>query len=258
MELGLKDKRVMVTGGSRSIGKVVAETFAAEGAKVAITYNTKADEAKKVVASLGGEERACAVQYDLGDPASVKRAVRTVEQRWGGIDVLVANAQSFVWGEWAGTPYFEDIPADGETGWVTRLRENVEGHIHTAQLAVKGMRERGWGRIVLLSSVTATHGMTGSETYSTAKAAMHGFARGLMWSRNGVLANVVAPGATLTELVKELAQDPTYEPMVSAEIERTPSGRLSESAEVARLIVFLGSPANGNVNGQLVHTAGGR
>ena len=106
---------------------------------------------------------------------------------------------------------------------------------------------------MLLSSITATHGNPGSEIYSAAKASLHGFVRGLMWTGDGVLANVVAPGGTITESLE--AVDPA---LLAKAVAETPSGRLTTAEEVARLIVFLGSEANGNVNGQVIHPAGGR
>lgn len=250
MDLGLKDKRVMITGATRGIGLAVAREFAGEGARVAITYNTAGDRAAEIVAELGGPERACATQYELRDPASIRAAVRSVEQRWGGIDVLVANALWFTWVDPSQTPLFEDLPADE---WTAQLRANVDGQLHTVQHAVRGMRQRGWGRIVLLSSITAHYGLRGSEIYSASKAAMHGFARGLMWGRGGVLVNVVAPGATTTESLDQVSEE-----MVAEAKRVTPSGRLSTPADVARVIVFLCSEANGGVNGELIHTAGGR
>lgn len=258
MDLGLQDKRVMVTGATRGIGKATAQLFADEGARVAITYATSAGKAQEVVEKLGGQERAFAVPYDLRDPESIEAAVRAVDETFGGIDVLVANAHWFTWGEASDTPHFEDMPPYSETGWMNKLRANVDGQMLTVQRAVKGMRARGWGRIVLLSSITAYHGSVGSEYYGAARSAMHGFVRGLMWSRNGVLANVVAPGGTLTESVLELSVSPGSDEMIRAEIERTPSGRLTTPEEVGRLIVFLCSEANGNINGEVIHTAGGR
>lgn len=257
MDLGLADKRVMVTGATRGIGEHVARIFAEEGARVAITYNSAADEAKKLVDELGGREKAHAVHYDLRDPRSISDAVGSVDERFGGIDVLVANAHWFAWGEAVNS--FEDMPLEADDGWVAKMRANVEGQMLTVQRVLKGMRTRGWGRIVLLSSVTARNGMVGSEYYSAARSAMHGFVRGLMWSRNGVLANVVAPGATRTDSFEHaLAEVPGTSEMVAQEIEKTPSGRLSTPEEVARLIVFLGSGANGNINGEVIYVAGGR
>ncbi|WP_433440059.1 SDR family NAD(P)-dependent oxidoreductase [Nonomuraea sp. CA-141351] len=250
MDLGLADKRVLISGATRGIGLATARVFAAEQARVAITYHTSDAAAKRVVEELGGEDRACALPYDLADPDSIKQAVSAVEERWGGVDVVVANAQSWVWINPEDIPPYQDFPMDH---WLGLFRENVEGHLWTVRQALGGMRERGWGRIVLLSSVTATHGNPGSELYSAAKAALHGFVRGLMWTRDGVLANVVAPGGTLTESLE--AVDPV---LLEQAVQETPSGRLSTADDVARLIVFLCSEANGNINGEVVHTAGGR
>ncbi|MEQ4723310.1 SDR family oxidoreductase [Nonomuraea sp. B19D2] len=250
MDLGLADKRVLITGATRGIGLATARVFAAEQARVAITYHTSDAAAKRVVEELGGEDRACALPYDLADPDSIRQAVSAVEERWGGVDVVVANAQSWVWINPEDIPPYQDFPMDH---WLGLFRENVEGHLWTVRQALGGMRERGWGRIVLLSSVTATHGNPGSELYSAAKAALHGFVRGLMWTRDGVLANVVAPGGTLTESLE--AVDPV---LLERAVQETPSGRLSTADDVARLIVFLCSAANGNINGEVVHTAGGR
>jgi 3-oxoacyl-[acyl-carrier protein] reductase len=249
MDLGLRDKRVLVTGGTRGIGRAAAGVFAGEGARVAITYHTAEVVAKAVVTELGGEDRACAVRYDLADPASAGLAVRAVEDRWGGVDVVVASAQTWVWINPRDLPGYEDFDMEE---WLARYRENVEGHLWTVRHALRGMRARGWGRIVLLSSVTASHGNPGAEFYAAAKASLHGFVRGLMWTRDGVLANVVAPGGTVSESMD--AVDPALRERAERD---TPSGRLSTAAEVARVIVFLCSAANGNVNGEVIYTAGG-
>ncbi|GAB2750770.1 SDR family NAD(P)-dependent oxidoreductase [Kitasatospora kifunensis] len=250
MDLGLRDKRVLITGATRGIGRATAKVFAAEGARVAITYNSQADAAEAVVKELGGPDRAMAVRCGLGDPASIEAGVKEVEEAWGGIDVVVANAQSFSWVDPDQLPRFENLPVDE---WFPQLRDNVEGHMLTVRHALGGMRERGWGRVVLLSSVTADHGSPGSEIYSAAKAALHGFARGLAWTRDGILANVVSPGGTLTESLQ--AVDPA---IVEKAAQEAPSGKLATTDDVARVIVFLCSEANGNVNGEIVRTAGGR
>lgn len=249
MDLGLTDKRVLITGATRGIGRATAQAFAAEGARVAITYHSSEATAKSLVQEMG-EERAFALPYDLADPVSIEETVHAVEARWGGVDVVVANAQTWVWINPEDLPPYQDFPMDF---WLARFRENVEGHLLTVRHALGGMRERGWGRIALLSSVTATHGNPGSEIYGAAKGALHGFVRGLMWTRDGVLANVVAPGGTVTESLD--AVDPA---LVERATSETPSGRLSTADEVARMIVFLCSEANGNTNGEIVHTAGGR
>jgi 3-oxoacyl-[acyl-carrier protein] reductase len=220
-----------------------------EGARVAITYHTSDAAAKRLVEELGGGDRACALPYDLADPAAIRAAVHAVEDRWGGVDIVVANAQTWVWTDPGELPPYEDFPMEY---WLARFRENVEGHLWTVREALGGMRARGWGRIALLSSVTATRGNPGAEIYAAAKASLHGFARALMWTQDGVLANVVAPGGTVSESLE--AVDPA---LLARATQDTPSGRLSTAEDVARLVVFLCSEANGNINGEIVHLAGG-
>ncbi|MQY11622.1 3-oxoacyl-[acyl-carrier-protein] reductase FabG [Streptomyces sp. RB5] len=249
MDLGLKDKRVLVTGATRGIGRATARVFAEERARVAITYHSSKDAAEELVEEFGGPTRARALQCDLADPVSIAQAVRSVEDFWGGVDVVVGNAQTWVWVNPDELPPYHDMPMGH---WLARYRENVEGHLWTVRQALAGMRERRWGRIVLLSSITATHGNPGSELYSAAKGALHGFVRGLMWTGDGVLANVVAPGGTVSEQLEAVDPD-----VLAAAVRKTPSGRLTTAEEVARLIVFLASEANGNINGQVIHTAGG-
>ena len=248
MDLGLVDKRVLITGATKGIGRATAKAFAAEGARVAVTYHTNKEAADQLVEELGGADRAAAVYYNLGDHESIALAVRAIEELWGGVDVVVANAQTWVWSNTVVA--FED---SSTVEWNAKLQENFVGHAVTIQHAVGGMRRRGWGRVALLGSVTATHGVPGSEIYGASKSAMFGFVRGLMWGRGGVLANVVVPGATLTESLQNV--DPA---IVAHQEELTPSGRLSTPEDIAKVVVFLCSEANGNVTGEVVHTAGGR
>jgi 3-oxoacyl-[acyl-carrier protein] reductase len=249
VNLGLAGKRVLVTGGTKGIGLATARIFAAESARVAITYHTAARRAADIVTELGSD-RSLALPYDLADRDSISAAVESVTAAWGGVDILVANAQTWVWVNADQSTAFSDLNPDQ---WLPQFRENVEGHLLTAQRVLGGMRERGWGRMVFLSSVTAQHGNTDSEPYSTAKAALHGLVRSLMWTRHGVLSNVVAPGGTVTESLAAV------DPQVLAEATaQTPSGQLSTADDVARLIVFLCSSANGNINGEVIHVAGGR
>ncbi|MEU2287242.1 SDR family oxidoreductase [Streptomyces sp. NPDC013178] len=252
MDLELADRVVLLTGATRGIGQAAARAFATEGARVAVTYRDTKDAAEVVVAELGGPDRAMAVRYALDEPGSPQDAVAEVERRWGGVDVLVANAYRRDGRRAPGTR-FEDVPADE---WRAALTDNLAGTVRTAQVVLPGMRERGWGRIVLISSHIATHGSRGQEIYGAAKAALHGLARSLAWEagEQGVLVNVVAPGLTLTEGVVRALPAALRE----QERERTATGRLSDPDAVARAVVFLSSAANTNVSGQVLHVDGGR
>lgn len=252
MDLGLTDRVILLTGGTRGIGRAAALAFAAEGARVVVTYRHAKDTAHDLVAELGGRDRAMAVRYALDEPGSPEDAVREAARGWGAVDVLVANAHRRGPRRPADVP-FEDVP-HGE--WGTLLADNLTGTIRTAQCVLPGMRAGRWGRIVLLSSHVATHGQRGQEVYGAAKAALHGLARSLAREAgpDGVLVNAVAPGLTLTEGVREKLPDAVR----AEERRRTPTGRLSGPEAVAAAVVFLASAANSNISGQVLHVDGGR
>ncbi|KMS77309.1 hypothetical protein ACM01_01365 [Streptomyces viridochromogenes] len=252
MDLGLTDRTVLVTGATRGIGRAVAHAMAAEGARVVVTYRRAKEAADLLVADLGGPDRALAVRYALDEPDSLDEAVSEAARWRGSVDVLVANAHQRAARRPPGTR-FEDVPS---AEWGASLSHNLAGTVRTAQQVLRGMRERGWGRIVLLSSHLATHGRSGQEVYGAGKAALHGLARSLAWETgpDGVLVNVVAPGLTLTEGVLEALPGAVRE----QERERTPTGRLSAPDAVAAAVVFLASGANANISGQVLHVDGGR
>jgi 3-oxoacyl-[acyl-carrier protein] reductase len=243
----LKQRVVLVTGGSAGIGAASAVAFAREGAKVAITFQKNEQSAAEVVSAItqaGGE--AFATPMDLEDLPSVHRAVTAVLQRWGTVDVLVANAVR--WGGGAPDPTirFEDVPIDE---WLAMINANLVGAAATIREVLPAMRAQKWGRIVLISSSVAEEGVPGPGPYGTAKSGLHGLARSLAWEggRDDVLVNVVAPGFTLTERRPDLPQ-----PIIDRLAAGTPTRRLSLPGDVANLIVFLGSAANGNLTGEVL------
>ncbi|WP_282685743.1 MULTISPECIES: SDR family oxidoreductase [unclassified Streptomyces] len=253
MDLGLSGRRVLVTGGSSGIGEATARAFAAEGARVALTYRDGAKRAGLLAEELGGGEgRALALPYDLGMPETVEAVVGAVEEHWGGVDVLVANALRRAARRSPGS-HLEDVPAQ-ELGAL--LEDNLGRTLRTAQLVLPGMRARGWGRIGLVSSHIARDGAPGQEIYAAGKAALHGFARSLSWDAapDGVLVNVVSPGLTRTAGV--LTDLPVG--IRDREQARTPTGRLSAPEDVARALVFLCSAANDNITGSVLDVSGGR
>lgn len=253
MDMGLKDRTVLVTGGSSGIGAAIARAYAAEGARVALTYRSGSEDAERLARELGGvRDAAMAVRYSLAEPGTLESAVAAVTERWGGVDVLVANAVRWAPRRAPGE-HFEDV-AVGD--WWGFLDDNLAPTLRTVQLVVPGMRARSWGRIVLISSHVALDGHRGQEFYGAAKSALHGFARNLAWDvgGDGILVNVVCPGLTttdrvLTGLPGEIRQ---------REIRSTPTGRLSSPEDIAGTVLFLGSAANGNTTGQTLTVAGGR
>ncbi|WP_283134689.1 SDR family NAD(P)-dependent oxidoreductase [Rhizohabitans arisaemae] len=248
MDTELHDRVVLVTGGSTGIGAATARAFAREGTRVAITYHSNPDKAAKTatdIEAVGGQ--AHVVRLDLRDLPSVDRAVASVAERWGGVDVLVANAVH--WGG-DGPPdpdvRFEDV---GPAEWATMIDANLVGTAATVRAVLPGMRARGWGRIVLISSSVAEEGLPGPGPYGTAKSGLYGLARSLAWDagRDGVLVNVVAPGFTLTD-----GRPGIPKPVLDAFAAAVPTRRISTAEDVAGIVVFLGSGANGNLTGEVI------
>ncbi|MFI7442849.1 SDR family NAD(P)-dependent oxidoreductase [Nonomuraea indica] len=248
MDTELEDRVVLVTGASTGIGAATARAYGREGARVALTYRDNPGLARRVaddVEAAGGQ--ALVVRLDLDDLATVEEAVAAVTRHWGGVDVLVANAVR--WGG-DGPPdpgvRFEDVPIED---WRAMIDANLVGAAAQVRAVLPGMRARRWGRIVLISSSVAEDGLPGPGPYGTAKSGLYGLARALAWEggRDGVLVNVVAPGFTLTD-----SRPPVPAALVDALTAATPTRRLSDAGDVARLVVFLGSGANGNLTGEVL------
>src|SRR5664279_1242472 len=252
MDLGLKDKVVIVTGGSGGIGSATAIAFGAEGARVAVTFRDNQDGAEATVAAVraaGGD--GVAIPLDLADPASIAAGLATLEAHWGALDVLVNNAVA--WPAPAGfPPDFATVPS---AQWRDTLRTNLEGSIELTQAALTPLRKSDAGRIVCVSSGAVEYGMPGDEVYAAAKSGLQGFMRCLAreMGPEGVLVNIVMPGLTETDRTLRYVPDGVRQ-MVA---QQTPSQHLSTPKDVAAAVVFLGSAANGNITGEIVRVSGG-
>ncbi len=252
MDMGLRNRGVLVTGSSAGIGRATAIAFGREGARVGITYRQRRDQAEetaKRVVEEGG--LALLAPYDLSREESISKAVQALEQHWGTIQVLVNNAVQWETPEHM-RERFEDISRER---WGTMLGTALTGVFLTIQKVVPGMRAEGWGRIVNLSTNVAEDGLPGAGPYASAKAGLHGLARVLAKELGpvGVLTNVVLPGFTATERNLQLMPQQMRDMVVS----QTPTGRLTTPEDVAALVTFLGSAANGHVNGEMIRCNGG-
>ena len=254
MDMGLKDRVVLVTGSSSGIGRATALAFGREGARVGITYcrnQAEAEQTAEQVVQAGGA--AMVVPYDLAREDSITKAVEAIATRWGSIHVLVNNAVQ--WGsieELLHRPLFENLPLGS---WKTALDLGLTGVYLTLQKVVPFMRAERWGRIINLSSNVAEDGLPGASAYAATKAGLHGLTRVLAHelASLGILSNAVLPGFTLTE--RNGALFPAE--MRNRVAQQTPTGRLTTPDDVAALILFLGSAANGHVNGELIRCTGG-
>lgn len=247
MNLGLQDRRVLVSGASGNIGRATAVAFGAEGARVAVGFHGREAEAQATAAEVEAQGgTAATVRLDLGDVSSLAEAVRTVERELGGLDVLVNTAVAWPGRRPPDEP-FEDLPLE-------LLRASVEttivGQYALTQAAVRFMREGGWGRIVHVSTALVEDGQPRSSAYTTPKAALHGLTR--------TMSRELAPAGILTNTVMAgFVPRPGVPAAVVEQASRAAAiGRSSEPQEIANLIVFLCSGANTNITGELIRADG--
>ena len=237
VELGLTGRVALVSGASRGIGLAIAQALAAEGARVALVART-AGPLAEAAAATGG----LAVAADLTTDEGCETAVRTTQAELGPIEVLVNNV-----GGRAGTGWADSGPAEFESAFQTNLLPAVR----LSRLVLPAMRERRWGRIVVVSSVFGREA-GGAPAYNAAKAAEISFTTSLARevAAAGVTVNCVAPGSVLFEGGSwwRRRQD---NPEAIAEFVRRelPLGRFGTTAEVAAAVAFLCSGAAGYVSG---------
>jgi len=217
-----------------------------------VTYHTNQEGAEENAAKVheaGGQ--ALALHYDLADPDSIRASLATIEKEWGTLNVLVNNAAPMEVSGPSRKP-FEEVPLEN---WQAMLRSTLEGVTLTIQCALPLLRKSGWGRIVNVSS-DATDGWPGLGPYATAKAGLHGLTRTLAVELGpaNILSNVVMPGAVMTERTLEHITDEQREQIKQGMATR----QLMTPEDVAALIVFLGSPVNRQITGEVIRITGRR
>lgn len=238
----------VITGASRGIGAATASVLAGQGFRVVVNYRSSAEEADKVVRAItaaGGE--AMAIRADVTEADQVDAMVREVEQRWGGVDVLVHNAL---------IPF--DVTSFADLTW-EQLGGKLDRELHAAFLIAKavvpGMISRGYGRMVYLSTGLSRRPREGMITLGTSKAALDQFVRyvALELAPHGITANLVAP-ATVdeTKVTGQLTTD-----QVGHLGATNPMGRLVRPDEVAKTIAFLTSEDSGFTTGHYLTVNGG-
>lgn len=249
MELNLKDKVVLVTGGSRGIGKAICRAFAAEGAKVAINYvrnkELADDLASEIKTSFGAE--VIAVGADMSKESEVIAMINRVDAALGSIDVLINNAA-----------YCPSGPVTSYTSeeWEKTFAINVTGmFVASRELVKKWLAIEKQACIVNIASQAAFRGSTtGHLPYDSSKGAMVSFTVGLARevAKQGIRVNAVAPGLVRTEMVAE-----TWEKKKEKYLERIPLYRIAEPEEIANIAVFLASSASSYITGATIDASGG-
>jgi 3-oxoacyl-[acyl-carrier protein] reductase len=256
VNLGLEDKVALVCGASRGLGRAVAEELVGEGAAVALCARKEAPLAAAVTALEDAGGRAFGLAADLAVPGEPTRVVEECISRFGRLDILVTNS---------GGPPPGSLASFGRSEWQRATALLLESVVEATTVALPGMRDRGWGRILCVTSIVAKRPVDNLLLSNALRPAVAGFAQSLARevAREGIIVNTILPGFTRTERVEELeeaaARDESIDPAaVRARIEgEIPMGRLGEPAEFAALAVFLVSERASYITGAAFAVDGG-
>jgi len=232
----------LVTGGTRGIGAAISRALKAEGYGVAANYAGN-DEAAK---AFSDETGIAAYKWNVADYAASKDGIAKVEADLGPVEVVVANA-----GITRDAPFHKMSPEQ----WNQVIDTNLTGVFNTVHPVWPGMRERGFGRVVVISSINGQKGQFGQVNYAATKAGDLGIVKSLAQegAAKGITANAVCPGYIATEMVMAVP-----EKVREAIIGMIPAGRLGEPEEIARCVVFLASDDAGFINGSTISANGGQ
>ncbi|MGH2877842.1 MAG: SDR family NAD(P)-dependent oxidoreductase [Solirubrobacteraceae bacterium] len=251
MSTDAPQRTALVTGGARGIGAAIARGLAEDRMSVAIC-DIRAELARanaRRIVDAGG--RALAIEMDVRDPDSVADGVRTVRGELGEVDVLVNVAG---WDELK--PFVES----DEEFWQEVLEVNFKGGLRLTRTLLPSMIERRWGRIVNISSDAGRVGSSLESVYAGAKGAIISFTKTVAreTARLGVTANIVCPGPTDTEMLRDVAQaHPDADKVLERLARAVPMKRLGQPEDVAAAVRFFASEATGYITGQTLSVSGG-
>jgi acetoacetyl-CoA reductase len=235
-------KTALVTGGTRGIGKAISLSLKDAGYTVVANYAGN-DEAAK---AFTNETGIAAYKWSVADPDACAAGIAKVEAEVGPIDILINNA---------------GITRDGfmhkmETEhWNAVIDTNLSSLFYMTKPVLEGMRARGFGRVVNISSINGQAGQLGQTNYSAAKAGVHGFTKALAQevARKGITVNTIAPGYINTDMVAAVP-----EKVLEGIISKIPVGRLGEADEIAQAILYLCGPNSGFITGSCLSINGGQ
>lgn len=243
-----EQQTVLITGGSRGIGAASVLAFAKAGYRVAFTWHSSDDAARRVVETVQQTvpgSTVLAIRADAADSAQVRDAVAQTARELGGPQVLVCNAGI------AQQKLFTDLT---DEDWRRMMSVDLDGVFYACRAALPGMIREKYGRVLCVSSMWGQTGGSCEVHYSAAKAGVIGLCRALAKEEgpSGITVNCVAPGVIDTDMMASFTEEDR-----AALAEETPVGRLGTAEEIARTLVFLASPDAGYITGQVIGQNGG-
>jgi 3-oxoacyl-[acyl-carrier protein] reductase len=244
-----QDRVVLVTGGSRGIGRAVARELAARGATVAVQFRADRAAASETVASLGGVGGHLALQADLADPEQARALVGQVMDALGRVDVLVNNA-----GIYEPHPVLETGYEDWLAAWRRTIEVNLLGPANLIHAVAPHMVAAGGGRIVNVSSRGAFRGEPDHPAYGASKAGLNSLSQSMARALggHGIYVTAVAPGFVETDMAAPFLDGPEGDAIRA----QSPLGRAATAEEVARVVVFLATPGAEPTTGAVVDVNG--
>jgi acetoacetyl-CoA reductase len=240
----LAGRVALVTGGVRGIGLAISRDFLERGATVAAGYSRN-EEAAGAFLAEADPDRVSVHQGNISNHADCERVIEEVIDRYGRLDILVNNA---------GITVDKSVRRMTPQEWDRVIEVNLNGAFYMSRAALQHMIDRGYGRIVNISSVIGETGNIGQANYAAAKAGLFGLTMtmALEGARSGITVNCVAPGFIATEMVAAVPEE-----ILARIIEQIPAGRLGTPEEVARVVAFLVDPDSSYITGQAYSINGG-
>jgi acetoacetyl-CoA reductase len=235
-------RTALVTGGTRGIGRSIATALQDDGHCVAVMYHGNEETARCFVHETG----IAAFKFDVSEFAACEVSLRQIEHDVGPIDILVNNT-----GITRDVPLHKMTPAQ----WHEVISTDLTSCFNMCRLLIGGMRDRGFGRIVNISSINGQKGQFGQTNYAAAKAGMLGFTKALALesATRGIAVNAVAPGYIETDMVASVAKE-----VLAKIVSQIPVGHLGQGEDVARIVQFLASERAGFITGSTITVNGGQ
>ena len=256
MDLGLAGKVAVVVASSKGLGRAAAEELASEGARIVVCARgaEALEKTRAAIAAAGGDVVATSV--DIGNPDDLDALIATAEASFGAVDILVTNGG----GPSPGT--FDEVDDDA---WDDAVTGTLSSVVRLCRRVLPGMRERGWGRIINITSIAVKQPVDGLILSNAVRAAVTGFSRTLAneVAAQGITVNNVMPGFTWTDRVDELADKQasftgaTRDEVIASWKAAIPAARLGEPDELGALIAFLASERAAYITGQSIPVDGG-